>query len=181
MRDIVFITGNENKIKEARELLGINVGHEKIDLDEIQSLDPKVVISHKLDQAYDLLKKPVFVEDVSLELSALNGFPGPLIKFFLNSLGRQKICDIVHSLHDTKVVAKATIGYKDDKSVRFFEGSVLGDIAKSPLGDSGFGWDPIFIRKGESKSFAQMSLEDKNKNSHRSVAFEKFKNWLDSE
>ena len=61
----VFITGNAHKAKQMEKMLGIPFDHQKIDLDEIQSKDPAEVIEHKVRQAYEIIKRPVFVDDFS--------------------------------------------------------------------------------------------------------------------
>lgn len=82
MQPITFITGNQKKADYLAKYLGFPVEHKKIDLDEIQSLDLAEIIEHKVKQAYEIVKTPVIVEDVSLEFSALGRLPGPFIKFF---------------------------------------------------------------------------------------------------
>ena len=81
MIDVTFITGNQNKADYFSKYLGFPVNHHKVDLDEIQSLDLREVVKHKLLQAYDEIKSPVIVEDVSLEFEALGRLPGTFIKF----------------------------------------------------------------------------------------------------
>src|SRR5688572_13435511 len=95
MTNVTFITGNQNKADYLAKYLGFPVDHVKLDLDEIQSLDLKEVTEHKVRQAYDKIKKPVIVEDVSLEFEGLNGLPGPFIRFFLDGLSPETICSLV--------------------------------------------------------------------------------------
>ena len=73
MKSPVFISGNQNKIDYLSKTLGIELEHQKIDLDEIQSSDPKVVIEHKVKQAFQIVDKPVLVEDTSSSFNALDG------------------------------------------------------------------------------------------------------------
>jgi len=63
--------------------------HEKIDMDEIQSLDLDEVVEHKVRQAYEIAKKPILVEDTALEFPALGKLPGTFIKFFIQELGHE--------------------------------------------------------------------------------------------
>src|ERR1700730_17528403 len=89
---VVFVTGSEQKAQYFSRVAGIPVSHKKVDLDEIQSLDLKRIVSDKVRRAFDVLRTPVIVEDVSLEIDALNGLPGPLIKWFVDKLSLLAIC-----------------------------------------------------------------------------------------
>jgi len=95
MENITFITGNAKKAEYLEKYLGVPISHQKIDLDEIQSLDLKRIVEHKARQAYEILKRPVLVEDVSLEFMALGGLPGPFIKFFIDNMSFETICSIL--------------------------------------------------------------------------------------
>lgn len=75
MHLVTFITGNQNKADYLAKYLGFPVAHQKIHLDELQSLSLREIVEHKVKQAYDIIKKPVLVEDVSLEFSALGRLP----------------------------------------------------------------------------------------------------------
>lgn len=173
---LYFITGNENKLKEARQILG-NVESLEIDLPEIQSLDPKEVIEAKLREAKKYHQGPLFCEDVSLSLDCLNGLPGTLVKWFLKSLGPEGIVKITNQYNNPKATVKAFIGYYCDEKVHFFEGQVNGNIV-SPKAESSFGFDPIFQPEGHDKTFAEMALEEKNKISHRRQALQRLKEYL---
>lgn len=75
MKPVTFITGNPHKAEKLREYLNFPLMHQKIDLDEIQSLDLYEIVEHKVRQAYNIIQSPVLVEDVSLEFSALGRLP----------------------------------------------------------------------------------------------------------
>ncbi|MDD3302911.1 MAG: non-canonical purine NTP pyrophosphatase [Candidatus Gracilibacteria bacterium] len=82
MSNITFITGNQNKADYIAKYLNYPLDHIKLELDELQSTNLFEIVEHKVKQAYNLIKKPVVVEDVSLEFEALGGLPGPFIRFF---------------------------------------------------------------------------------------------------
>lgn len=179
MKDIVFITGNENKLREAKQILGVDIISEKLDLRELQAVDLEEVIEDKLKHGYELLKKPVMVEDTGLFFNDLNGFPGALIKMLLDKVGRDGVVKVLKGFKDKSVVAKCAIGFtRDGKDLKVFIGEIKGRIVE-PRGKSGFGWDPIFQPEGFDKTFAEMSTEEKNAISHRSNAFKKFKEFLE--
>jgi len=174
---LYFITGNPGKIKEVQEIIP-NVEHIELDLKEIQSLDPEVVIGEKLKEAVKQQEGEFFIEDTSLYLDCLNGFPGPLIKWFLERLGGEGIYELIEKYDDRGARVKNVIGYSDgEKDIHFFIGELRGKIV-SPKGKNGFGWDNIFVPEGFEKTFAEMSAEEKNKISHRRKALEKFKEFL---
>ena len=178
MNNIIFITGNENKLREAKQILGIEMVSKNLDIKEIQDVDLGEVIKDKLMHAYKLIKKPVMVEDTGLFLNALNGFPGALVKQLLGRVGREGIVKLLEGFDDKSVIAKCAVGFtKDGKDLKVFIGEAEGLIV-SPRGESGFGWDPIFQPKGHDKTFAEMSSEEKNSISHRYKALKKFKEYL---
>lgn len=86
MRSITFITGNQKKADYMRKLLMIPIEHIKLELDEIQSLDLREVVEHKAIQAYEKIRKPVLVDDVSFEFCALGKLPGTFVKYFVTEL-----------------------------------------------------------------------------------------------
>ncbi len=177
MQNITFVTGNKNKLKEVEEILGIKLKHQDIDLHEIQEVSVECVVEHKAKKAYELINKPVVVEDTGLCFDAFNGFPGALIKWMLKYAGKENICKILNGF-SRNAKAVCAVGYYDGKNFQVFNGEIDGKIIDFPRGESSFGWDFIFIPKGQDKTFAEMSLEEKNKISHRSKAWKKFKEFL---
>jgi len=172
---LYFITGNKNKFNETKaELDPIIIEQKEIDLIEIQSLDSREVIEHKLKEATKHYKGEFIVEDVSFSLDCINGFPGPLIKWFLKSLGRSGIYELCKAKNNYGVSAKATIGYTDGKEILFFEGEVVGEIVE-PKEDSQSIWD--LKPTGLDKTLTEMTIEEKNKISHRGKAVRKFKEY----
>lgn len=168
---MIFITGSENKVKEFREILGIDITSRNLNIEEIQDVDIKKVAEYKARKAYEILKEPVLVEDTGLFFDALNGLPGAFIKHFLERLSKQEICDMLKK--NRKAIAKTCICYFDGKDLKFFEGALIGEIALSPRGENGFGFDHIFIKEGGTKTLAE--IENKNDISMRKLALEKLK------
>ena len=158
----IFISGNQNKINYLSKTLGFTLDHQKIDLDEIQSPDPKIVIEHKVRQAYELIKQPVLVEDTSLSFNALDGLPGPFVKFFVEAEnGLENMCRMLDGFDDRSAYGSVIYGYFDGDNLRFFEGRLDGEITQNPRGESGYGWDRIFMPKGYGGlTRAELSPED---------------------
>lgn len=172
---LYFVSGNPGKIREVKATIP-GVKNIDIDLPEIQELDPKKVIEEKLKEATKHRKGEFFLEDTSLYISALNGFPGPLIKWFSKSLGNEGIANLVANYSDQSAVARTVIGHTDGGKLEFFEGKVEGTIV-SPRGPDRFGWDPIFLPEGHDKTFAEDQAY-KSEVSMRMSALLKLKKYL---
>lgn len=176
----VFITGNQNKADYLAQTLGIALEHHKLNLDEIQSPDPQVVIEHKVRQAYDILQAPVLVEDTSLSFDALGGLPGTFIKFFVDSEdGLEHLCRMLDGFEDRSASASAVYGYFDGETLAFFSGRLEGVIADHPRGTGGYGWDTIFEPKGYGGlTRAELSPEDDIESYNKIRDFDALRNFL---
>jgi non-canonical purine NTP pyrophosphatase (RdgB/HAM1 family) len=172
-----FITGNKDKFAEAQSIVP-ELEQVDFDLAEIQSLDAREVVEHKLREAQAHHKGEFIVEDTSLYVEGLNGLPGPFIKWFLKTVGVDGVYTFAKQYENITAHAVVTVGYiSADGGVEFFEGKIKGKIV-APKGDQGFGWDPIFQPDGFDKTFAELGPEEKNKMSMRKIAFEKLKEHL---
>ncbi len=176
---LIFATTNQNKIKEAETILQIPIESTSLEIDEIQSLDPQKVITQKAIAYYQQIGKPLFVEDNSLTFEALNPLPGTYINDFSKALGNDGLIRLLGNHTNRKAHATVVIGYINNPSnIQIFTGTVSGIISAKPQGEQGFGWDPIFIPHGETRTFAEMTMEKKNRFSMRSIALKNFKEWL---
>jgi XTP/dITP diphosphohydrolase len=176
--NLVFVTSNMNKLREARKLLGMQIKNANLELREVQSLSVKEVAGIKAREAYRILKKPVMVEDTGLYIRGFGGFPGALVKWTTNGVGYEGVCRLVDSCRSRDAYAETCVALCDGKSVKRFVGRIEGSIAMEPKGSRNFGWDYIFIPKGSAKTFAEMSVSEKNKVSMRRVAFSKLLHFL---
>ena len=174
---ITFITGNKNKFDEAKKIIP-DLEQSAVDLTEIQSIDPKEIIVHKLNEAKKLMKGNLVVEDTSLYFEGLNGLPGPFIKWFLKTVGNEGLAKMVEPFNNNRAEAKVIIGFQTENGyTEFFEGSIKGQVVK-PRGDKGYGWDPIFMADGMNKTFAELTIEEKAKVSMRGTAFKKLADFI---
>ena len=164
----IFITGNQDKADYLSRQLGIHLERRKIDLDEIQEIDPEKLLDHKLRQAFGIVGAPVLVEDVSLVFTALNGLPGPYIKWFVDYAGLEACCRMLDAFDSRAAVAICTYGYYDGETMQFFQSQAPGTIADHPRGDDGFGWDKIFINEGYDITRAEMDQET-NEQTYRAI------------
>lgn len=165
---ICFITSNPHKLDELRAILPgrIEVEHKSLHLEEIQSMDPHEIVSHKLRQAYMEIKAPVLVEDVSAGLASLGGLPGSFVKFFEEKMGTDALYQL--SPGDT-VTLTCTMGYYDGTDEIIVDGVVHGTTV-APRGNNGFGFDSCIILDGQTKTCAELTPEAKNEISHRHAA-----------
>jgi XTP/dITP diphosphohydrolase len=182
--NIVFATNNSNKIKEVQALLPSHI--KLVSLEEIGCVEdiPETqdTIEGNAIQKADYIKThyglDCFADDTGLEVMALDGAPGV---YSARYAGPQRNAD------DNMNLLLSELASKDNRSARFktviamhfqgefitFEGICEGEITKSKTGTEGFGYDPIFQPKSFEKTFAEISLEEKNRIGHRGKAVSK--------
>ena len=174
---ITFVTRNQNKFAEAKGFIPELEMH-NLDLVEIQELDSQKIIEAKLQEAKNQLEGSLVVEDSSLTFLCLGNLPGPLVKWFEKSIGNDGLYNICNLNNNYNATAKVTIGYiQEDNTLNYFEGIIEGKIV-APRGENGFGWDAIFEPAGQTKTFAEMTSEEKNQISMRKIAFQKLADFL---
>lgn len=169
MNKVTFITGNQGKADFLAKHLDFPVEHQKVDVDEVQSLDLPEIAEHKAKQAYETINSPVLVEDVGLVFESMGKLPGPFIKWFEISLGLERICKLVDNLENRKAIAQICFVYFDGESIELFQGELKGQIADKPRGAGGFGFDPIFIPNGAENTLAEMDEDEIDKFSLRTT------------
>lgn len=171
MQIITIVTGNPDKVRELEAIAKgqLHFVMHELDLPEVQSLDTHEIVEDKVRRAYDILKAPVIVEDVSAGLDHLQGLPGPFFKFFEKKLGKETFLKI-STEPNPKVTISCLAAYFDGKIMLFGEGTIHGKVVK-PRGENGFGFDFSVVPDGETRTMAEMSPEEKNAISHRGKAF----------
>jgi XTP/dITP diphosphohydrolase len=182
-RVVWLVTGNLHKFNEVRPIMqehNLAVGMlRKIEAAEIQDDDVKNVASARVLDAVRKSHLSVAVEDAGLFIMALNGFPGPYSSFVFKTIGNEGILRLMKNVADRSAVFKSVVAFSTPGRNRplCFVGEVEGKILPRKLGTGGFGFDPIFRPNECRKTFAQMSIEEKNLRSHRSSAFRDFAEW----
>lgn len=169
---MLFITGNNNKFSEAKRLIP-GLEQRSLDLEEIQSLDLREIVEHKLAHAHSIVQAPCIVEDVSFEIESLNGMPGPFIKYFAKALGQEGIARIAKR---SEAKAICCLGYHDGTHTHLFVGEMQGTLT-TPQGE-GFGFDIIFIPEGETQRVSELGAAYKQEHSHRARALKQLKEHL---
>ena len=177
---ITFVTGNAKKLEEVRAIVGgdgsFALTSKKIDLPELQG-EPEDVAREKARLAAAALGGPALVEDTSLCFNALNGLPGPYVKWFLEKTGHEGLNNMLAAYEDKSAYAQCVFAYAsgpDDAEPTTFVGKTHGKIVPA-RGPTDFGWDPVFEPDGYDVTYAEMDTETKNSISHRFRALEKFR------
>ena len=186
---LIFATNNQHKTDEIRSVIGdrfeiITLKEAGIDIDIPEPHDTLEANATEKSRTIHLLtKQNCFSEDTGLEVDALNGEPGVKSARYAGD-GRdfQKNIDLLLSNLEGKTNRNARFRtvislILNDKEY-FFEGICEGQIMKEQSGSGGFGYDPVFIPTGGKKSFAEMSMEEKNKFSHRQKAVTRLLSFL---
>lgn len=191
MKTLLFVTSNPNKVKEIKEILppgySLQTPADLGIFDDIEESGDTIEANSLLKSEYIFSKtnRDCFSEDTGLEVDSLNGAPGV---YSARYAGPGAIaCDNIRKLLDE-------LGDNENRSARFktvityieggksiqFEGVLNGVISKEPLGDKGFGYDPVFIPEGFKQTLAELSSGQKSAISHRSKAFVKFMSYLNT-
>jgi non-canonical purine NTP pyrophosphatase (RdgB/HAM1 family) len=178
MKEIVFVTSNENKARYVKLWLDWPITHRSLDIPEIQSLDLHEVVTAKTIEAYQNLRQPVLVEDVALTFNGLGKLPGTFVKWFLQEIGTDGLCELLKDKDDRTATAEILYGLHDGSRIHYFSGLVTGTIAPKPQGSHGFGWNSVFVPLGQTKTYAEMGDEELKPYSHRAIALQKIKVFL---
>lgn len=187
MREIYFVSNNLNKYSEIKSMLndkiiGLELKFCKQDIIEIQDEKIENIAMEKAKSAYNIVKKPVLIEDDGLFINSLNGFPGQYSKFIFKSIGNKGIIRLLLGSSDRSAFFKSIFVYNDGIIAKVFYGKIIGKIS-STITHGGWGYDPIFIplKRNNKKgiTFAKLSQTNKkNEISHRRIAFYKFIKWF---
>lgn len=186
---IVFASNNKNKVQEIQNQVPESI--QIVTLEEIgcfedieetgTTLEENAIIkANYVTEKYDL---PCFADDTGLEIEALNGEPGVYSARYAgeeknSEANMQKVLENLNGVSNRKAQFKTVIALNINNEQYLFTGTVEGEIRNEQKGTNGFGYDPIFELEYLGKTFAEMTLEDKNKMSHRGRAVEKLITFL---
>ena len=177
--ELFFASSNTHKFEEVKRILsklGLEINFSKVTLEEIQSDSLGEIAKRKAIDAFSRVQKPLIIEDDGLFIDSLNGFPGPYSSYVYDTIGNKGIMSLLEKIELRTAKFVAIIAYcNGDDDVQLFESSIPGKISLS-IEEGGWGYDPIFIPDGESKTYANVS--DKDKFSHRSASLKKFSDWF---
>lgn len=187
--NLIFATNNINKAKEIQHLVGdsftiktlADIGCNEEIIEDGKTLEENASI--KSNFVFENYHMNCFADDTGLLVDALNGEPGV---YSARYAGEQKNADdnmnlLLKNLNDQlnrKAAFVTIISLKIKDNEFFFKGELKGHISTKKTGTSGFGYDPIFIPEGYDQSLAELSLDEKNKISHRAIAFNKLHEFI---
>ncbi len=189
--ELIFATNNANKVKEIKSVVGsqlsvISLADAGIDIDIPEPHDTlEANASEKSAVIHTLTGKNCFSEDTGLEVAALNGEPGVKSARYAGE-GRDFQANIDLLLENLTDKTDRTAQFRTVVSLLWndqeylFEGICQGQIISIQKGQGGFGYDPVFIPDGADKTFAEMTMEEKNQFSHRKKAISKLVHFLQS-
>lgn len=186
---LIFATQNQNKVNELRkkmpssiEILSLKDIGFNDDIEETgNTIEANAILKAKF--IFNKFGKACIADDTGLEVDALNGEPGVYSARYAGAekSDQANMAKLLFNLKDVSNRAaqfKSVIAYCDGKSTFLFEGIVRGKIENEQIGNGGFGYDPIFIPANYTKTFAQMTMEEKNTISHRGIAVTKFLDFI---
>ena len=191
VKQLVFATNNTHKTAEVSALLWpkykvlnlIDIGC----LVDIPETGASFAENANLKSAYvaQNFKLDCFADDSGLEVEALNNEPGIYSARYSGSRGDDLnlnyLLSKMEGVTNRKARFKTVISLMKSGQNYFFEGVINGSLRTEPIGDHGFGYDPIFQPEGYTETFAQMALEQKNRISHRAIAMQKLIEFLRAE
>jgi XTP/dITP diphosphohydrolase len=190
---LVFATNNEYKLAEIRDLLNSQVGAEchLLGLNDIGCNEDIPEDYATLEQnasgkawyVYTLYGYDTFADDTGLEIQALLGEPGVFSARYASERkdpeeNMNKVLDKMEGVTNREAQFRTVISLVLNGTETRFEGTVKGTILNHKRGRAGFGYDPIFLPDGFNKTFAEMNLTEKNRVSHRAIAFQKLVQYL---
>lgn len=189
MTKLVFASSNKNKLKEISSRLPER--YELVSLSDLAITEdiPETADSFqgnaylKASYIVENYQLDCFADDSGLEVNALNGAPGVYSARYAGAqrsdeANIEKLLDVLKDSTDRSASFKTVICLHLMNKYYYFEGIVEGDIIREKRGENGFGYDPIFIPKGENRTFAEMTMEEKNQFSHRARALDKMMAFL---
>jgi XTP/dITP diphosphohydrolase len=178
---VLFATSNRGKLAEARAILApLGIAVEQFDGKgiEIQADTTAEVAAYSSRGAAAAAGRPVLVEDAGLYVDSLGGFPGPYSAYVFKTIGVAGVVSLLRPSAKREARFVSSLAYcKPGGEPTQFEGTALGSIALKPVGDRGFGFDPIFLPAGGSKTFGELTVEEKCVVSHRAASMKRFAKW----
>jgi XTP/dITP diphosphohydrolase len=191
LMELVFATGNQNKVKEIQALVPSSIKLLSLaDIgctEDIPETSPTIEgnASQKAFYVYEKYGRNCFADDTGLEVAALNGMPGVMSARYAGdakdaNANMDKLLKELGTMNDRRARFKTVISLVLDGKETLFEGIVDGRILEDKRGAQGFGYDPVFLADGFNRSFAEMELQEKNLISHRAAAIKKLVKFLSS-
>ncbi len=180
---IYFITKNAHKVIEAAEAIrGFNIdlaeAPEGVEKEEVQSDSIEEISLRAAKEAMKIFNEPFVVEDDGLFMDAYGGFPGPYTAYAYRTIGLRGVIALARAAGDYRASFRSALTLHVNGRLYLFTRSVKGRISDQPRGAQGFGFDPVFVPEGMTRTFAEMTAEEKSELSHRALAFRQMAAYL---
>lgn len=175
---IGFVTTNIGKLQEAQEILCIPLVQINMSFQEPQEVRGEEIAAAKARTAYLEHRLPLFADHTSLYIEAWNNLPGGLTGTFLRQVGDVGLINMMSAFKNRRAVGQTVIAFCDGPSPTQFIGSIKGTIVPIASGQEYTGWDRIFVPDGYSKTYGDMTFEEKNNCSQRRIALLQFREFL---
>lgn len=169
IKNLIFSTGNVHKFQEAQAVMSrfdIELKQVKISIDEIQSDSFKEIALDKAKKSYELIKKPLFVNDSSWIFSATKGFPGPFMKYMNQWLTPEDFINLMSGHNNREVILQEIVVFTDGIITKIFKKEIKGQILRQPKGEVGSASDKIISFSPVGKSISE--IYDSNTIEHES-------------
>ncbi len=172
------ITHNHGKFREIEKIVS-KAEMLEMEYPEIQTNSLESVVDFALNYLASRIEGNFIIDDSGLFIPALNDFPGVYSAYVFETIGNDGILCLMEGKKDRRAYFKTVIGLRYRGYNFKFIGICHGEITEEPHGSEGFGYDPIFRPEGYDKTFAEMSVGEKNKISHRGKALRKLRGFLE--
>jgi non-canonical purine NTP pyrophosphatase (RdgB/HAM1 family) len=181
MKQITFVTGNEQKLRAAQAVLeprGITVTNTKLDVVEIQDEDGEVIARDKAQKAYDQLQEPLLVNDDIWIIPGLNGFPGPYMKSINHWFTADDWLRLTAELTDRRIILRQYVVYQDEHGQQLFRCDIEGVILREAKGEASNHNDTIVSFNDQGLSNAEVRASGISSIQHRKTAWHDVAEWL---
>jgi XTP/dITP diphosphohydrolase len=183
MHELFFVSNNIHKYSEMKSILkdriiDIDLKFYKQNIIEIQGEKIEKIAIEKSISAYNIVNKPIIIEDDGLFIKSLNGFPGQYSSYIFKSIGNTGIIKLLKGSKNRSAFFKSVFVYNNGIIIKIFTGQIDGRISKT-ITTGGWGYDPIFVPRKKNITFGKLNEKNqKNEVSHRRIALDKLVKWF---
>lgn len=183
MHELFFVSNNIHKYSEMKSILkdriiDIDLKFYKQNIIEIQGEKIEKIAIEKSISAYNIVNKPIIIEDDGLFIKSLNGFPGQYSSYVFKSIGNTGIIKLLKGSRNRSAFFKSVFVYNNGVITKIFTGQIDGTISKT-ITTGGWGYDPIFVPRKKNITFGKLNEKNqKNEVSHRRIALDKLVKWF---
>lgn len=181
-QEIIYVTGNTEKFDIGNATCrtrGVKLVQGKAEIDEIQSENSETIIRDKAERAYKHFRKPLVVNDVSWEIPAVNGFPGPYMKFVSRWFSPTDWLNLMKPYEDRRIVLVDYIAYQDNEGCRVFRTEYTGNFIREIRGNYGSSLQKVVTMPGDDGRTIAEIYDHKVQHDTREVAasWRSFLDW----